>query len=502
MELPLEYGPSLHTDRTGFMGEIRTAVRDFMREPDVHNVVLICLNHGEKESAGLGRPLQKFDYAAFWALVTLALDYGKRILFVLGACRSQPFAESVWAQLHTNLSPTVHADLASSVGFLTSTSEYGLTSAVVLSKDPDLVYLIKEDRPAPPQMPQAYEASKPPQSSKPPRRGKPDEASETAPAFEVSERNFEDLINRVCATEVPLAETDDFALGYRIHSSMFGRQLLHLWTYVLKRADRIKLKDLPALLNSEAALYDSDGNLKDPADNGWFCNGFDAAFVGATAADSFTDLMRDRLVDEFLPLGPVDPEAELPGFPGVKFREFIPAEQMGDLYDDMCHFRRPGSTFRDFKGLFVEITKGDNGVEVVGSAPCCFEQKLRAGHPIAESVYVAWATASPGPSPEVAPRVPWLEFSRAIIDVARAKGWYDPPGMGRIAETWFDFAEGVLARVNGERPSPWPFMGLFTDFARRNEGKEVEFERTIRVIRDQLVDQLGLRDGPARPRHE
>jgi hypothetical protein len=304
-----------------------------------------------------------------------------------------------------------------------------------------------------------------------------------------------------------MAHPEDFALGYRLHNSMFGRQFLHLWAYGLRRGDRIKLKDLPALLNNEAAFYNTDGTLKDPTDDGWFCNGFDAAFVGAKATDGFTDLMGDRLVNEFLPLGPVDPGAELPGLPGVTFGEFIPAQRMGDLYDDMCRFRTPGSTYPDFKGLFVEITRGEKGIEVVGSKEFYFEQKLSRDHPIVLSVDVGWAPASAGPFPEerkapAPPRVPWGEFSRAITELARAKRWYDPPCLGRISEHWFDFAHGLLVRLNGELPGPWPFVNLLAEFARRNEHKIDEFERTIGLLYQQLVDNRPLRDGSATPGQE
>jgi hypothetical protein len=93
---------------------------------------------------------------------------------------------------------------------------------------------------------------------------------------------FGSFLSDVCtAAPAKSAQSQGFALSYRIHISMFGRQLLHLWTYKLRQSAGIRLKDLSALLNSEAACRDAaTGALLDKADEGKFCSVFDAAFVG------------------------------------------------------------------------------------------------------------------------------------------------------------------------------------------------------------------------------
>jgi hypothetical protein len=288
------------------------------------------------------------------------------------------------------------------------------------------------------------------------------------------------------------ADLDGFALGYRIHNSMFGRQLLHLWTYVLRREDRVKLKDFAALLNNEAAFRDpATGELLNDTDDGWFCNGFDAAFVGATAEDGFADLMRDRLVDDFLPLDQVDPDACLPGLDEVKFREFIPPEAMAQLYDDMRIVRQPGSRSMDFKGLFVEIAKDGDGIKVV--SPLSFSRKMPPEHPITASVEHGFVTGTVDASPEKpkapdGPLVPWRAFANAITSLAEAKGWFGPSSVSRqIPSECFDFAEDVLRSLNGPLPQCWSFVGLFSGFAHVNQGKEEEFRELITALFNQIV---------------
>jgi hypothetical protein len=294
--------------------------------------------------------------------------------------------------------------------------------------------------------------------------------------------------------------SDQFALGYRIHNSMFGRQFLHLWTYVLKRGDGIKLRDFAAWLNSEADFRDpATGNLLDPADDGKFCNGFDAAFVGATADNGFPDMMGDRLLHEFLPLKPVNPDAELPGLHGVMFHEFIPAEEMGKLYDDMRCFRKQRFTYEDLHGIFVEIAKEGSGVKVVGPSPRFLSDQFPIDHPITLSVGDAELTGFAGEIPEDAkapppPVVPWNDFANAITEIARAEGWFAarlPPG--RTPESCFTYAERLLTDLNGPLPCCFSFLSLLAEFARVNEGKEDDFEWVIRAVHRQLVNIQAFR---------
>jgi hypothetical protein len=192
--------------------------------------------------------------------------------------------------------------LAAHVGFLTSTTGCGLTTAIIVSKLDGLVYLCHSD---------------------------------------------------------PHARVDGLALGYRVRNSMFGRQLLNLWSYRLTPGQNTKLRDLPALLNSEGDFRDTHGNLFDPGDEGVFCNGFRAAFVGATTADGGRVMMGDCPLSDFLPLAPLDPDAAVPDCHGATFGQFIPPEGVGQLDDDIRKYRVKGdSSGTQFQELFVEITVG------------------------------------------------------------------------------------------------------------------------------------------------
>jgi hypothetical protein len=86
-------------------------------------------------------------------------------------------------------------------------------------------------------------------------------------------------------------------------------------------------------------------------------------------------------------------------------------------------------------------------------------------------------------------RVPWYLFSYAIREMARRHGW-DAPGGGRTPEAFYDSGERLLSRLNGPLPDQWCFRGIFAAFARRNEGKEAQFEEFIRQVHEMVSRQV------------
>jgi hypothetical protein len=231
----------------------------------------------------------------------------------------------------------------------------------------------------------------------------------------------------------------------------------------------------------------------DPAVDGHFCNGFEAMFVGASIEDGFADAMGDRLVNEFLPLGPVDPHSEVPGCPDVKFWEFVPAEEMDDLYDDMSRYWRPGYTHAERAGMFVEIAEEDGVIKVVEPAPRFLNEVFGKAHPLVVSIDSAYTTASVDPDPDPdevedppAPIVPWHEFANEIKIVAFLAKWYRPyPGYPSLE--CLKYARGVLRELNGPVPCSWPFVCLFSSFAHVNQDNKAEFEYLVRSAFERAV---------------
>jgi hypothetical protein len=315
------------------------------------------------------------------------------------------------------------------VGFVTSTDHYGLTSAILVSKQDALVYL--------------------------------------------------------CSTK-PKGGDDEFALGYRIRNSMFGRQLLHLWSYKFRPGHSVKLRDLPAFLNSEVWFDDATGALVKTTEERVFCNGFQAAFVGAKTGEGFdgrVTLLGDCALSDFLPFAPLDPAAPVPDCDVGTFGEFIPPEDIGELVDDMRKYWTRGATYIQFRGLFIEITADEGGIKVVDPVP----RQMYTDEPplsieISESIGAGSLTAAetPGRPRSQGPRVPWLALSLAIDRLVPKKKWH-PIFPNPAPQKYKDFAMEFLTELNdAPPPEGWDFVYLFADFARVNEENREEFERLVR----------------------
>jgi hypothetical protein len=85
--------------------------------------------------------------------VTSAVDFGKKLLFLLNGCYSTQFARAAFKEATMEFSRVEDDDddgaqdrLRSSVGFLTSGSEAGCPSTILVSKEEDLVYLFDENQ--------------------------------------------------------------------------------------------------------------------------------------------------------------------------------------------------------------------------------------------------------------------------------------------------------------------------------------------------------------------
>jgi hypothetical protein len=359
------------------------------------------------------------------------------MLFVLGACRSTQFARETWDQLMTSCqSSEDQSKLAALVGFVTSADESSVTTAIIISKEDELVYLFD---PAPPK------------------------------------------------------QADDYALGYRIRNSMFGRRLSHLWTYVLEPDPGLHVRHLPGLLNSECKFHNPDGSLKDPTDDGAFYHGFRSEFVGASAG--FPAMLGDRELNDFLPLKPVKPSDLLPGREDVTFGEVIPSQAIDGVFDDLTCYREVGFTASSFEGMCVEIKSGQNGIEVVQPAPRLIKDLFPPGHPIAESLDIGGLPATEGgDTDEGAPHVSWLQVSRAILALAESQRWYQR-FTDETPQRFFEDAARLLESLdNGPAPCSWPFVGYLALFARLNEDNTAEFEKLIQNEYRKL--RAGL---PARP---
>jgi hypothetical protein len=444
---PGDYLTDINLERSKLNTDVVNGVRQLLENKGVKVLVFIYLDHGDQQALG---PLShRFSPDQFLGYVYMAMLIQKRILFVLGTGESTAFAERLWQDLSRRCEDQERKDrLAASVGFVMSTPLHCLTTAIIVSAQDDLVYLCHPD---------------------------------------------------------PQAREDGLAVGYRIRNSMFGRQLLDLWSYRLRSEQNIKLRDFPALLNSEGDFRDRDGHLLDPDDDGLFCNGFMAAFVGATAEDgcgASVKLMGDCLLNDFLPLLPIDPDAPVPNCQGATYGQFIPREAIGELDDDMRKYRGKGdSSHTQFKRLFIEMTVDKGVVKIVDPVPRVVGTDMRPDHPIAQSVGDGYLTAVElldrrnSQVPPV-PKVPWREFSQAISRLARKEQWH-PRFREPTSPEWHAYGRGLLETLNGELPCSWDFVYEFDEYARLYDGNLPEFETIIGAEYDKLYFALHAPPGSA-----
>jgi hypothetical protein len=373
--------------------------------------VFIYFDHGDEKRLGPDNASCDVDF--FADLASIPLSEGCPILFVLGACYSRPFAQAVWDRLAGGkATQQVLEAMPSCLGFLTSAPGNALTSAIVLSGEEELVYMI-----------------------------------------------------------TPGEKEGNFALGFRISNSMFGRQLLPLWTYLLAADNAVTFKDFPALLNHQDEFPD---RADDP-----FVNGFDSAFLGGEAFGNYE-------VRSFLPFALLSPDAPVPGLPGTTYAQVIPAERIGRLFEDMTRYTYPGASARDLEGTFVEIAKVGDQIDVVGLAPRSWAE-LGWTSKIVQEIGGATVTGGTAPKPKVKlpMKVPWMDFFVAMQELRVEKKWSpgfaDPLPWDRIK-----VARQFLKGINGKVPHCWPFITRFAEWLEMHEriSEEAgnEFKELVRDV--------------------
>jgi hypothetical protein len=304
--------------------------------------------------------------------------------------------------------------MSTSLGFLTSTEGVGytvsLTSAIVVSRQEELVYMIK-----------------------------------------------------------PGERDGQFAQGFRISNSIFGRQLLHLWTYVPEADDRVKFRDFPAVLNHQDEFPDRSD---DP-----FCNGFQSSFVGG-------DAFGNSEVREFLPFGPVQPDD-----PVHDISAGDPAERIGQLPEDMRCYSHAGVTAPDLHGTVLEIADRGHGVEVVGGEGRRTWDELGSSSVIVDVVgsgdTVALAIPKPKPKQKRAVKVPWRAFYMAMHALRLERKWI-PKLAAPLAWDRVKVARHFLKELNGPVPHCWPFVDQFAALLEWHKTQspqaEEDFKQLVRGV--------------------
>jgi hypothetical protein len=423
----------MSTDRDDLAGDVTNAVDDLLKDPDADDVLLLYFNHGDRDF--LGPDALAFDVGTLASLAQLALAIpNKRILFVFSACESTTLAEQVWTRLVQQAATDEEKrKLAASVGFLAAGMTPTLTSAILLSNDERLVY------PIPSKAPQV-----------------------------------------------------DFALGFRIHNPMFGRQLIWLWAYGLAAGSTELLRNFPSWLNSES---DFIGTGVD----GTFCNGFQAGFVGSSPGDGLADAangqseserLGDLPIEHFFPLGPHDSTkllrafdvpkvVDLQGVPDLanqKLGQVIPNVKIGEQVDDMRCFWKPGFTCYNFRGIFLHIELVDDKVVVqkqgrMGELP--LTDPIRA-HLTDPSFLNGGGPAEGHSSSE---RVAWGDFALRFEELAKEQGWFGKPEV--VSDECYYAAKKFLESLNGPVPRS-PFMYEFADYSRHC--KLEDFERIVTAM--------------------
>jgi hypothetical protein len=202
LQLPPGYEKSLRVSGDDLSGAVNREMMALLGRNDVGTIVFFYSGHGlPTKSQWIDATL---DLALVTNWVTSAVDFGKKLFFVLNACHSTEFAQAVIGHATGVFSGEDDEDdeddqrrLRSSVGFLTSGTEACCPSTILVSREEGLVYLFDGEQ---------------------------------------KERGL-----------------DGLALGYRQDSGAFFREFLWLWTYVLTVGMRIKIADLPGLMNDPTA---------------------------------------------------------------------------------------------------------------------------------------------------------------------------------------------------------------------------------------------------------
>jgi hypothetical protein len=136
-QIPADYSGRLDDRRDHIAGYVRAAIDDACRRADVRSIVLIYVDHGKRdllEAAPFGQ-IKPNDFD-FWA--TICANAGKSFLTVIEACYSTIFAQQVWERM--NRAGRAQAQfLDRHVGFITSARGDSFTSAILVSRWPDLV---------------------------------------------------------------------------------------------------------------------------------------------------------------------------------------------------------------------------------------------------------------------------------------------------------------------------------------------------------------------------
>jgi hypothetical protein len=198
LDVPPAYRQRVHTARTRLGIQIKSLFLALMLDPAINTVIFIYLNHGSSNGVGANED-DAFREGDFAVMASQAAAVGKRLLFVMDAYYSTTFARSEWTTLCARPPLVVcgedeerqrRDEIERYVGFLTSAEDCGFTSAVLVSKQSELVF--------------------------------PDGIPE------------------------PFGE---YAPGFRIQNSMFTRQLNDLLAYSLRGDRSMPLRDMPRFMN-------------------------------------------------------------------------------------------------------------------------------------------------------------------------------------------------------------------------------------------------------------
>jgi hypothetical protein len=212
-------------------------------------------------------------------------------------------------------------------------------------------------------------------------------------------------------------------------------------------------------------------------------------------------------VRAFLPFRPVDPDSSVPGLPGTTYRQLIPAERIGLLYEDMTCYTYPGVTGLDLQGTFVEIAEVDGCVEVVGKVPRSWVElgpnSLIVGE-IGGGEITSSLVAEEEEEEEQPLKVPWKDFFMAM-HALRLQKELAPPFTGELTVESLNTGRRFLGELNGQMPYCWSFVDRFAEWLemhrRMSPEAEERFKDLVRGVFEKLVSgagQGGSTDGAPR----
>jgi hypothetical protein len=303
---PADYEHSIVHTRTNLVEQAGDAICAFAKDRGVSRIVFVYVNHGARKTLDVPDHSPAFSIDNFVRWCGLAERRKKPILFVLDACHSTTFARRVCSALRDDNAGDV-AGLDQFTGFLTSAGKPSFTSAIVVSCDPRLVYLLDE-------------------TSQGDSQAQPGSFSQGG----------------------------SLALGYRVSNSMFFRAFLLEVTYRLSLSDGVTIADLPDHMNV----------------GGPFRHGFDAAFVPVPDPAAIPPPPPSQFgalaLRDFFPWDRVQDATVVNDGTGVTFGDIIPSAPLGGLWDDISRFWRQGVRAKAaFAYAFVEIGLDEQGKKVV-----------------------------------------------------------------------------------------------------------------------------------------